>query len=205
MQLRVATAAMVFTGSYLPLALILLVRDFETRFLNAPLCLNLWSVGSNCSLPFSHPTLSISILAVCLFCLVVTLVILRAIPTKRTISIHSSKYVPAEIMNYTLPYVVSFMAYGYQDEGAFVGILIFMVWIFWITYKSGQIILNPVLVAFGWRLYEIEFSFANDRGRHLGTVLAKGLVASGDKLSMNEVQDVMIVKRTREGDVIGGS
>lgn len=205
MQLRVITAAMIFIGSYLPLALILLVRDFEPRFLKAPLCFNLWNVENNCRLPFSQPSMSIPILLICLTCLILTLFILRAIPAKRTISIHSSKYVPAEIMNYTLPYVVSFMAYGYQDEGAFLGILIFMVWIFWITYKSGQIILNPVLVAFGWRLYEIEFSYANDSRRHLGTALARGLIANGDKLSMNSVQDVIVVRRTGGGENIGGS
>ena len=58
-------------------------------------------------------------------------------------------------MNYTLPYIVSFMSFGYDQEGKFIGIVIFLTWIFWITYKSGQIILNPILVAFGWKLYEV--------------------------------------------------
>jgi hypothetical protein len=53
-------------------------------------------------------------------------------------------------MNYVLPYVVSFMSIDYQVTGKFVGFLIFLGWMFLITYKSGQIMLNPLLTVFGW-------------------------------------------------------
>ena len=38
-------------------------------------------------------------------------------------------------MNYTLPYVVSFMSIEYHDTGKFVGLIIFLAWMFWITYR----------------------------------------------------------------------
>jgi hypothetical protein len=83
------------------------------------------------------------------------------------------KYVPADLMNYTLPYVVSFMSIEYQDTGKFIGLIIFLGWMFWITFRAGQIILNPLLIAFGWRLYDIKYRYAGSQNLYSGFALVK--------------------------------
>ena len=99
-------------------------------------------------------------------------------------------------MNYTLPYVVSFMSIGYQETGKLVGLTIFLAWMFWITYKSGQVILNPVLAVFGWRLYEIQYVFPGDRTLRNGRALARGNVESGESYPHVLVQDIVILRAT---------
>lgn len=114
-----------------------------------------------------------------------------------------ARYIPAELMTYTLPYIVSFMSIGYQETGKFVGLTIFLAWMFWITHKSGQLILNPILIAFGWRLYEISYVFPGDaKSKKNGRALVKGVIEPGKRYPHAVVQDVIILsinKPTGEG------
>jgi len=73
-----------------------------------------------------------------------------------------AKAIPNEIINYTFPYVVSFMGITYDDPQKLLGFGIFLLWMFSLTYKSGQILMNPLLLVLGWRLYEATIIINND-------------------------------------------
>ncbi len=64
------------------------------------------------------------------------------------------KATPNEVINYTFPYVVSFMGIAYDEPQKLIGFFVFLLWMFAITLKSGQILMNPLLLIFGWKLYE---------------------------------------------------
>lgn len=100
---------------------------------------------------------------------------------------------PADLMNYVLPYVVSFMSLDYSETSKFLGFFIFLAWIFWITYKSGQVVLNPVLVAFEWKYYEIKYRYEGDSGTHTEGCLAKALPLSGESLRYASIDEVKII------------
>ncbi len=46
------------------------------------------------------------------------------------------------------------MGITYGDPQKLLGFGVFLLWMFAITYKSGQILMNPLLLILGWRLYE---------------------------------------------------
>jgi hypothetical protein len=85
------------------------------------------------------------------------------------------------------------MGVGYSDGDKFVGMAIFLMWIFWITHKSGQVMLNPVLVVFGWRLHKITYRFDGDDREYRATALFKGDVSVSAFVKCNWIQDIMIV------------
>lgn len=195
MQLRLWAAIVIFAGSYFPLSLILLAQDFEYKYLSQDVCAFVLSEPTRCSLPFSNPKISLSIFAFCLLSLILTIVIFRLTKTKRKIEIVKAKYVPTELMNYTLPYVVSFMGVGYSDESKFVGMIVFLLWIFWITYKSGQLIMNPILIVLDWRLYDVTYKHEGESAEHDCLVLADSELNSGDQVRYGAVQEVMVVRK----------
>ena len=123
MQFRVPIAAAVFLGSYFPLSLILLAQDYDMNATNRPFCWAVWRTG--CSLPLKDPTLAIGIFAACAACFVVTLGSLVAVAPKQEVRLTEARYKPADLMNYTLPYIVSLMGIDYQEPRKFVGLLIF--------------------------------------------------------------------------------
>ncbi|MGF1807455.1 hypothetical protein L4C31_19630, partial [Aliivibrio sifiae] len=57
------------------------------------------------------------------------------------------------------------------------------------TYKSGQIIMNPLLLMFGWKLYEAKIEI-NGQERDV-RVLKKGTLAPGS-YKFQSVQDFYI-------------
>ncbi|MDX1170678.1 hypothetical protein GOL87_27585 [Sinorhizobium medicae] len=192
MQLRLIAAIVIFVGSYLPLSLILLAQNIDYARLKQKICWKLWEQG--CSLPLNNPGFATGIFGACILCFAVTLVALALVRPKHEVQLTQVKHVPADLMNYTLPYVVSFMSIDYQETGKFVGFLIFLGWMFWITYRSGQIVLNPVLIAFGWRLYDISYRFVGDQTEHSSNALVYGAVATGERHRQGAMQDILIVK-----------
>jgi len=175
MQPRILVAALIFLASYFPLAMILALQDLDLATLRQPICWDLRALRESCAVPLKHPGMSIAPVIICLLCLCVTLLALTKIQTRTQILIRSAKHVPADLMNYTLPYIVTFMSLDYGDPEKLSGFLGFLIWIFVITLRSGQLLMNPVLTVFGWQLYELSFSYVGGSTKeHTGVALVTG-------------------------------
>lgn len=194
MQLRLIASIVLFAGSYLPLSLILLVQDFRFELFGGTPCLPVLGANQDCVIPFRNAGYSISIFAICLVCFILTLFVLSVVRSKTPIDVTEAKYVPAELMSYTLPYVVSFMSLDYQETGKFVGLLIFLMWIFLITHRSGQIILNPLLIVFGWRLHEIRYVYPGNATEYVGRAFSKVPLEPNMRYLKTVIQDAMIIR-----------
>lgn len=188
MQLRFIPAALVYLGSYFPLSAILLLQDIEYS--------GLFLSGEDAGLLINNPAYSISFFIASLLCLILTIWILfRSLPDIK-IKVHESKYIPAELTNYVLPYVVSFMSLNYSEPEKFIGFFVFFSWIFWITHKSGQIIINPALAALGWRLYEVSYSHQDNAEIYHGTTLSRISIYANRSYTKTSIQDVIIIKNS---------
>lgn len=192
MQFRMIPALIVFLGSYLPLSIILLAQNFQYSELSKNACVPY--VSANCTVPIDSPVATIGFALACSICMVFTLIVLAIVKPKKDISIRSFEYIPTDLMNYTLPYVVSFMNVDFADAGNFVGFGVFLSWMFWITYRSGQILLNPVLIAFGWRHYSIEFTYAGSDAQQTGNCLTKSELQIGGAKKVS-VQSISLVSQ----------
>lgn len=155
MQFNLLPAFLIFLGSYLPLAIILAVQDIPATWWDRPLCTTaLFKTGECQFIPFDNPTLSITFLLVSTLATLLARSSLRRIKYPFLLDVKRMKATPNEIINYTFPYVVSFMGITYGDPQKLIGFGVFLLWMFAITLKSGQILMNPLLLIFGWKLYE---------------------------------------------------
>ena len=153
MQFRILSAFIIFLGSYLPLAIILAIQDIPISWWERSLCD--FSDLSSCTFnPFLNPHFSIVFIIITLISVIISNYSLKKISYPFDTEVVSSKTIPNDIINYVFPYVVSFMGISYDTPEKLIGFLVFLLWMFAITYKSGQIIMNPLLLMFGWRLYE---------------------------------------------------
>lgn len=198
MQLRLWIAASVFLGSYFPLSVILLVQDYETKFLSQNICLDFFSPDSSCVLPLKNPITSLLFVTACLTGLLLTSSVFLTARSKRQVEVRTSKHIPSEMINYTLPYIVSFMGLNYNEPNKVLGFFIFLSWMFWITYKSGLIVLNPVLIVMGWRLYEITCREIGKKAEYQAVVLSRAEIFSGKIYKYAPIQDIYIIKGASE-------
>jgi len=159
--------------------------------------------GPTCGLPLHHAELSLIAIAICTLCLLFTLFALRLLPAQQRITVSESKHVPADLINYVIPYIVSFISLDYGDAPKLIGFVIFLSWLFWITFETGQISLNPVLSVLGWKLYEVKYSFLQSTDVLTGRILARTEIEPGNTYRHGNLQDVMIVKAETEKGING--
>lgn len=162
MQFHLLPGLLIFLGSYLPLAIILAVQDIPAKWWSQPLCTSAsFNAGKCVFVPFESPILSITFLAVAALATFLAKASLQKIKYPFLVEVKRIKATPNEIINYTFPYVVSFMGIAYDDPQKLVGFGVFLLWMFAITLKSGQILMNPLLLIFGWKLYEATIVINN--------------------------------------------
>ncbi|MBV6687059.1 hypothetical protein KV692_04000 [Xanthomonas euvesicatoria pv. physalidis] len=191
MEFRLLSAFLLFMGSYLPLALILLVQDIPAKIWVMPVC-KPWR-GDACSFSFfDHPYLAIGGFIVTAFCLAWTMHTLKAVPRRFPVRIEEVKSIPNDLINYVFPYIVSFMGLAYGDPSKIAGFSVFLFVLFLITYRSGQIFLNPMLIVLGWRFYEVKMKLVQSNEVIVARVLKKGLLSIGEERA-EAVQDVYIM------------
>ncbi|WZB70433.1 hypothetical protein WJ968_33585 [Achromobacter xylosoxidans] len=107
------------------------------------------------------------------------------------VEVRRLKATPNEIINYTFPYVVSFMGITYGDPQKLIGFGVFLLWMFAISWKSGQILMNPLLLIFGWKLYEATIVINNVEKDV--RVLKHGTLSLGTHMAQT-VQDFYILR-----------
>lgn len=201
MQLRIIFAVAIYLGSYLPLSLILLAQDLDVAVIKEGFCSIDSLVQFGCKIPLKNPIWSLSVVAVCMAGLIATVFALHIMPARVRIEVVESKHIPADLINYVIPYVVSFMSLDYEQGPKLLGFGVFLLWILWITYKSGQIVMNPVLAVLGWKLYEIKYRFPAGQEIHIGRMLSRVSVLPGCSYRQNGFQDVMVTKGSVKGPV----
>ena len=123
--------------------------------------------------------------------------LLRKLRGQHDIVIEESKTIPNDLINYVFPYVVSFMGLEMGSSGKYYGFLLFLIWMFLITYRSGQILMNPLLLVAGWQLYEIKASIEG-HPRNL-RALSRLSVVKGDQLRSCVVQGIYVLSREGGG------
>jgi hypothetical protein len=141
--------------------------------------------------PFEHVYFSIVFIVVTSISVVISNISLKKINFPFDGVVISSKTIPNDIINYVFPYVVSFMGISYAAPEKILGFVVFLLWMFAITYKSGQIIMNPILLMFGWKLYEAKIQI-NGQERDV-RVLKKGTLVPGN-YRFQSIQDFYISK-----------
>lgn len=194
MQLRIFFATALYLGSYLPLSVILLAQDIDANAAKHGFCSITELATFECALPLKNPAWSLAAVAICSLGLAMTVYVLRTLPAGNRITVTESKHVPADLINYVIPYVVSFMSLDYEQGPKLIGFSLFLLWILWITYKSGQIAMNPVLAVLGWKLYEVKYMYLPPKEVHVGRVLSRSAISPGHRYRQNGLQDVLIVK-----------
>jgi hypothetical protein len=200
MQLRRLSAFALYIGSYFPLCLVLLAQDIDFNAAKASLCNPSDWLEPTCGLPLLHPIWSIGAVVISAACLAVTIWTLRVVEVAHRVSIAEAKHIPADLINYIIPYVVSFMGIDFASPSKMVGFGVFFVLIFWITFRSGQIVMNPILAVFGWKLFEIKYSYLQSDDQFAGRVLSKIEIEPNKSYAHGNIQDVMIVRGLQTGE-----
>ncbi|WP_217899546.1 hypothetical protein, partial [Pantoea sp. VS1] len=115
MQFQLIPGFLIFIGSYLPLALILALQDIPKAWWDQAFCtVQSFSNGTCVFVPFANPIISSSFLLVTILAILIVKTSLKKVSYPFMVKVTKYKKIPNEIINYTFPYVVSFMGISYD-------------------------------------------------------------------------------------------
>lgn len=163
MKPRIFTAILLFISAYSPLFLILAVKDFD--FEN--------------SLTFEHPIgiyviLGIAVISVMLLFITVCSIKKGNMP----VVIKSVKNRSVDLINYTIPYIVSFFGFDLSKTEDIISLIIFLSLMLLLTIKSKSVFMNPILLLAGYNLYDLDYEF--DGKSYSTIVISKYEMRSGE-------------------------
>ncbi|MCE9569954.1 MAG: hypothetical protein K8R10_08125 [Rhodocyclales bacterium] len=193
MQLKLIPAIALFLGSYFPLSVILLLQNMKGEYWEQTICLSAQPLVT-CELPqLVNPGRSLTLFVACFISLAVFFAVLRRIKGEHQLVVDEAKTIPNDLINYVFPYVVSFMGLDMGSTGKFYGFILFLGWMFAITYRSGQILMNPLLLVMGWQLYDLKAR----REGHIRFVrgLSRTPIRPGDHLRSCLVQGIYVLSK----------
>lgn len=164
MKPKLLTAILLFISAYSPLFLILAVKDFDFY----------------CRHSFNHP-IGISIL-LGISALTVILLFTTIYSIKRgnmSVTVKTVKNRSVDLINYTIPYIVSFFGFDLAKVEDIISLSIFLLLLLLLTIKSKSVFMNPILLLAGYNLYDLEYEFD---GKPCSTIIiSKYEMKSGER------------------------
>lgn len=146
MKPKIFTAVLLFISAYSPLFLILAVKDFDfktTHQLNHPLPV--------------YIMLGIAVLSVIL--LFVTVATIKR--GNMCVEVVSVKNRSVDLINYTIPYMLSFFGIDLSKPADIISISIFLLIMLLLTITSKSVFINPILALANYGLYDLEYKYDN--------------------------------------------
>ena len=147
LQLKPLPAFVVFLSGYWPLGLIVAALDFDwTGFqLRTP-----WTVGAMIA----------GFIAACIF----TAWHFSHYQKGDRVVLKQVKDRSVELLNYAVPYIAGFAGVETGNLGHIAAMLLVLWVVFYVTYKTHTVVVNPFLLSLGYRLYDLQFDW-NDGSR----------------------------------------
>jgi hypothetical protein len=144
MKPRIFTAILLFVSAYSPLFLILAVKDFDFK----------------CTYQFNHPLAIYLLLGTALLSIVLLFVTVHSIKRgNMPVKIKTVKNRSVDLINYTIPYIVSFFGFDLSKTEDVISLCIFLLLMLLLTIKSKSVFMNPILLLAGYNLYDLEYEF----------------------------------------------
>lgn len=171
MKLRLIASIFVFISAYSPLSVIFAIQDFD------------WI-----SKQFLHPRVIYTMLVVSIVSIIVIFIVLSeksSTPPVRIVSISNKS---GELVNYTVPYMMSFLVVDLSNIKLLISFGFFMLVMFVLSLRTHNLFMNPILAVFKYNLYEVRYT--RDGQEFNSSFLCKdGELGVGDECRLSEISD----------------
>ncbi len=144
MKLRFIPALLIFLSSYFPLALIFIIKDLDGYTF----------------LP-QHLEVAAAVAIVFFGSCVFVVVAAKSIRGGLEVRILKVSNKSGDMFTYTIPYMISFYNFNLGDWKTLLCLLVFMGIMFLLSYKTQNMLVNPVLALAGYGLYDCQFKDGN--------------------------------------------
>ncbi|KAF3983352.1 MAG: hypothetical protein HFP78_00065 [Methylococcales symbiont of Hymedesmia sp. n. MRB-2018] len=145
MKLKILPSILIFVSAYSPLSIIFLIQDFD------------WKTKSVLHPEILYPILGISFISI-IFIWVAVKFIKVSTPPVKVLSVSNKS---GELINYSIPYMISFSAMDLSRPKLLISFGFFMLIMYVLTLKTHNIFINPILAVIGYNIYDVKYQKNN--------------------------------------------
>ena len=142
LRLRPWASLLLFLSAYSPLLLILVIKDYDPNHFNL--------------LP-RNPLLSGALLLLAIGSCIGILHAVRDLQSGLSVEVIKASNKSGEMFGYTIPYIISFLRIDLGDWQTQLSLVIFLVMLFIVSYRTQTVFVNPVLAMAGYMLIDCTF------------------------------------------------
>lgn len=181
MKPKLFTAILLFISAYSPLFLILAVKDFDF----------------NCCLSFKHPIAISIILGIAVLSVLLLFITIASINRGNMIvTVIDAKNRSVDLINYTIPYIVSFFGFDLSKIEDVVSLSIFLFLLLLLTIKSKSVFMNPILLLAGYNLYDLNYK--HDDKPNSTIIISKHEVKTGERYYIRSLTRFLFLVTQKE-------
>lgn len=174
MKTRFWASIVVFVSAYSPLALILAIKDFDSK--------TMW---------FESPITIICILSIGLFSVAVLHIIVKESTYGQDITVLRVTNKSNALINYSIPYMISFFGFNFDNWGEIASFIIFMSLLCFLSIKTQSIFINPILAAKNYGLYDVQF---DDNGQQKEAIFLSNMkLKIGERYLVDRLSDFTFI------------
>ena len=142
------------------------------------------------------PILGISIIS-CIIVFAAVKLLKVSSPPVKIVSVSNKS---GELINYSIPYMISFFVMDLGEVKLLISFGFFMIIMYFLTLKTHNIFINPILALMGYNIYDVKY---DKNGRELQTFfLIKGdRLKKGEKCQIVELSEHLYFVTTRNPEV----
>jgi len=183
MKPRIFTAILFFISAYSPLFIIFSVKDFDFK----------------CTFNFNHPLAIYILLGVTAISIILLFGTISKIKRgDMCVDVVTVKNRSIDLINYTIPYMLSFFGVDLSKPEDVISITIFLLIMLLLTITSKSVFLNPILALVGYGLYDLEYKFD---GKIYSTVaICKYELYSGERFYIRSLTRFLYFVTERESE-----
>lgn len=169
---------LIFLSSYYPLFLILFIKDINKETIGIPIGLVEWE--QNVSF------LAITMISISSCATLLTGYIMRALfysaEGTDIITLTEVNAVRGDMINYTLPFLIGLFAFDYKTWQSILSLIVFLAFMFALTRNERIILLNPMFLLLGIRLYDIKYKrIGQPNAEHYSSALCMGAARKSEE------------------------
>jgi len=184
MKLKILPSILIFLSAYSPLSIIFLIQDFD------------WKTKSVRHPEIIYPILAISLISIILIWAAVRLIKVSSPP----VIIVSVTNKSGELINYSIPYMISFFVMDLSKTKLLISFCFFMFIMYILTLKTHNIFINPILAVMGYNIYDVKYQ---KDGRELQTffLIKGGRLKKGESCRVVELSEHLFLVTERNPKV----
>jgi hypothetical protein len=162
------TSVVFFLSSYAPLAPIIIFKDYDRRYHR-----------------IAHPIGVAIVAAIAVISVILLFLAMRSIREGVVVDVRSVSNKSGELVNYTIPYMISFFGFDLGDGNAVFAFVFFLLLMYVLTVRTQNVFINPMLALRGWSLYDV--TFADGKIDRQGTFLTREELRPGHSATIQRV------------------